>query len=107
MAAAGSKEAWKHGEMLKALKEQKEALWQRLAQRLAEVSAKRSDQQIEVGEEESRVEITMDTSEMDCSTVVEQGKLPAAVQPVEDQVYNRLVSLEMNESSGDTRRCPI
>ncbi len=39
----------------------------------------------------------MDTSEMDYLTVVEQGQLLAAIQPVENQVYSRLVSLKMKE----------
>ncbi len=82
--------------MLKALQDQKEVLWQRLEQRVAEVSVKRV-QWIEAGEEESRVDITMDMTNLDYSTVAEQGQLPAALQPVEDQVYGRLVSLEMNE----------
>ncbi len=93
--AAGSIEAKKCEEMLKQLQDQREVLWEHLAERMAAVSAKR-DQQIEVGEEKSRVDITMDTTDLDYSTVTEQGRLPAAVQPVEEQVYSRLVSLEMN-----------
>ncbi len=38
----------------------------------------------------------MDTSEMD-STIIEQGKLPAADQPVEDKVYKRLAKVELND----------
>ncbi len=95
-AVARSEEARKREETLKVLQDQKEVLWECLTQRVAEVGVKR-DQRIEAGEEESRVDITMDTSKLDYLTVIEQGRLPAALQPVENQVYSHLVSLEMNE----------
>ncbi len=65
-------EAQKCEEVLKMLQDQKEALWERLAQRMADASAER-ERQIEAGEEESRVEITMDMTDLDYSIITEQG----------------------------------
>ncbi len=48
------------------------------------------------GEEESTVDITMDTSEMD-ATIIEQGKLLEPAQMVEGRIYERLVRFEMND----------
>ncbi len=98
-AAVESEEARQCEIGIEVLKDQKNALWERLAEKLAE---RKRQQQSEEGEEESRVEITMETSmmetsELDYSTVVEQGKLLAAVQPVEDKVYKCLVKLELND----------
>ncbi len=39
----------------------------------------------------------MDTTDLDYSIVTEQGRHPEALQPVEEQAYSHLVSLEMNE----------
>ncbi len=47
--------------------------------------------------EESRVEISMDTGDMDYSVVVEQGQLPEALSEVEEQAYSCLVTVEMNQ----------
>ncbi len=38
----------------------------------------------------------MDTSEMD-ATIIEQGKLPAIAQTIEDRIYNCLVKFELND----------
>ncbi len=73
--------------------DQKNAHWDRLTEKPAEQTR---PQQGEEGEDEPRVDIMMDTSEMD-STIVEQGKLLAAAQPVEDKVYKRLAKLELND----------
>ncbi len=50
-----------------------------------------------MGEEESSVDITMDMTDLDYLIITEQGQLPVALQPVEEQVYAHLVMLEMNE----------
>ncbi len=84
-------EAQKCEKALKMLQDQKEALWERLAQRIADASVER-DRQIEAGEEESRVDIMMDMTDLDYSIVTEQGRLPLALQPVEEQAYSHLVS---------------
>ncbi len=79
------------------MKDQKDALWECLTNKLAELTR----QQSEEGEEESRVEITMEMSAMEMSeldaTIIEQGKLLAADQPVEDKVYKRLAKVELND----------
>ncbi len=68
-------------------------LFRRLTERLAE---QRRPLPREGGEEQSTVDITMDTSEMN-ATIVEQGKLPTAAEMIEDKVYKRLVNYEMND----------
>ncbi len=90
-AAAESEEAQQCAIGLEALKDQRNALWECLADQLA---TQKRQQQGDEGEGESTVEITMDTSEMDVTvimsrmdtTVVEQGKLPAAAQTVKDSL---------------------
>ncbi len=52
---------------------------------------------IEAGEEESIVEITMETSTLDYSVVEEQGQFPKALSEEEERVYGRLVTVEMNQ----------
>ncbi len=51
---------------------------------------------IEAGEEESIVEITMDTSVMDYSIIEEQGRLPDALSKEEEMEYAHLVKIEGN-----------
>ncbi len=55
------------------------------------------DQRIQDGKEESRVEISMDTGDMDYSTIEEQGQLLKALSEGEEQAYSRLVTVEMNQ----------
>ncbi len=83
---AGTREVQKCDEASKTLQEQKEALWERLAKRKADIEVER-DRRIQRGEEESRDDITMDTTDLDYSIVAEQGLLPAALQAVEEQAY--------------------
>ncbi len=64
MVAAEMVEAQKCEEALKMLQEQKERYWARMTKRKLDLEAVR-DRQIEVGEEASRVDISMDTTEMD------------------------------------------
>ncbi len=92
-ARAGSEEARQCDLGLDALRGQKEVLFRRLTERLAEP---RRPLPSEEGEEPSTVEIMMDTSEMDM-TIVKQGRLPIAAETIEDKVYKRLVSFEMND----------
>ncbi len=51
---------------------------------------------VEMGEAESIVEITMDTSVMDYSIVEEQGRLPDVLSKEENRVYAHLVQVEWN-----------
>ncbi len=84
--------------------EQKEALWKRSQERAEEQKRLESLRQVAQsemgeGEEQSTVEITMETedieTEMD-TTIVEQGILPKVKGPAEQQVYERLLTLELN-----------
>ncbi len=43
---------------------------------------------VAAGEEESRDDITMDTTDLDYSIITEQGRLLLALQPVEEQAYS-------------------
>ncbi len=78
------------------LQEQKEAVWERLAKRKARMDVE-WDQWIQAGEEESRVDIMVDMADLDHSIIAEQGRLPEALTPVDEQVYCHLVLVEMNQ----------
>ncbi len=93
---AGQREAQECDRALDQLQKQKEMLWEHLEKRKAALEAE-WDQRIQAGEEESRVNINMDTSDMDHSIVAEQGWLPKAITDVEEQVYHCLVLVEMNQ----------
>ncbi len=93
---AGQREVQECNKALDMLQKQKEALWACLEKKKAEMEAEQ-DRWIQAGEEESRVDIMMDTSDMDCSIVAEQGQLPKAITAVEEQAYHHLVLVEMNQ----------
>ncbi len=84
--------------------DQKQALYEHVKKRVKEQEAVTSlvqalqSQVIEgEGEEESTIEVMMETggNEMD-TTIVEQGALPKANSSAEQQAYERLVSLEQD-----------
>ncbi len=75
---AGQREAIEWDATLKHLDEQKEALLELIKKRKAKPDAEQ-DKWIEEGEEESVVEITMDTGEMDYSMIEEQGQFLKAL----------------------------
>ncbi len=54
------------------------------------------DERVKAGEEESVMEITMDTSAMEYSVVEEQGRLPEALSKEEEKVYACLVQIRGN-----------
>ncbi len=62
-----------------------------------EIADAEQAKQIEAGEEESRVDITMDTSGLDYSVIEEQGQFPKVLTPEEEKVYAHLVMVEVNQ----------
>ncbi len=87
----GMEEAQQCDIRLVALRDQKQRLWDRLTDLVNEQQRQQQQrQQSEGDEDQSRVEIKMDTEELD-TTIAEQGKLPEATQLIEEKVYSRLV----------------
>ncbi len=71
-AEVGKREVQECEKVLEQMEEQKKALWEWLEKRKAVLEAE-WDQWIQVGKEESRVDISMDTGDMDHSIIAEQG----------------------------------
>ncbi len=93
---AGQREVLQWDKALKQIKAQKIALLKLMKKGQDKADAER-DRWIRDGEEESRVEISMDTGETDYSTVEEQGQLPKALSEGEEQAYSHLVMVELNQ----------
>ncbi len=95
-AEAGQREGQECEKVLKQIEEQKKALWEWMKKRQDEMD-EAQNQWIRVSEEESRVDISTDTGDMDYSVIAEQGQLPKALTDVEEQAYSRLVLVETNQ----------
>ncbi len=78
------------------LAEQKEWLLEKMKRR-KEIADVEQAKRIEAGEEESRVDITMDTSSLDYPVIEEQGQFPKVLTPEEKKVYAHLVMVEVNQ----------